>query len=172
MRKKLPSDLELQQYIYDYGFDKAIKLLGISAEEANKILNPKPQYSQYQYNTVIDKPLHKNADKIVEIIAKHYPELKKKYPYKKDKLYMSQTSEDFLQKAVISCMEKGLDEVTEDAVLELFRIQFNTISHYAKKSSYIMKKKLPPLEVQNDEGEYIITTELNAIPKEAEEGED
>ena len=81
---------------------------------------------------------------------------------------MSQTVEDFLQKAVIRCMEVGLEEVTEETVLELLKVQFNTIRCYAKKSSYTMNGKLTPLEVQNEEGEYIIPTELYAIPKEAE----
>lgn len=60
---------------------------------------------------------------------------------------MSQTVEDFLQKAVIKCMEVGLEEVTEEAVLELLRLQFNTIRCYTKKSSYTMNGKLAPLEV-------------------------
>lgn len=60
---------------------------------------------------------------------------------------MSQTVEDFLQKAVIKCMEVGLEEVTEEAVLELLRLQFNTIRCYTKKSSYTMNGKLVPLEV-------------------------
>lgn len=79
---------------------------------------------------------------------------------------MSQTVEDFLQKAVIRCMEVGLEDVTEEAVLELLRMQFNTIKCYAKKSSFTMNNKITPLEVQNEEGEYIIPLELYAVLKE------
>ena len=73
-----------------------------------------------------------------------------------------------LQKAVIRCMEVGLEDVTEESVLELLRLQFNTIRCYAKKSSYTMNSKLASLEVQNEEGEYIIPAELYAISKETE----
>lgn len=164
-----PPESVLQQYIYDYGLEKAAELFHIDIETANKIINWKPQYDQYKYNTVIDKPLHKNASKIVAIIANHYSELVKKYTsYNKCTIYMSQTVEDFLQKAIIRCMEVGLEDVTEEAVLELLRMQFNTIKCYAKKSSFTMNNKITPLEVQNEEGEYIIPAELYAIPKETE----
>lgn len=164
-----PSKSVLLQYVYDYGLDKAAALFHIDIKTVDEIINWKPQYDQYKYNTVIDKPLHKNASKIAYIIAKHYPELVKQYTtYYKDTVYMSQTVEDFLQKAVIKCMEVGLEEVTEEAVLELLRLQFNTIRCYTKKSSYTMNGKLAPLEVQNEEGEYIIPAELYAISKEAE----
>ena len=154
-----PPKSVLLQYVYDYGLDKAAALFHIDIETADKIINWKPQYDQYSYNTVIDKPLHRNASKIADIIAKHYPELVKQYTtYYKDTIYMSQTVEDFLQKAVIRCMEVGLEDVTEESVLELLRVQFNTIRCYAKKSSYTMNSKLTPLEVQNEEGEYIIRT--------------
>ena len=164
-----PPKSVLLQYVYDYGLDKAAALFHIDIETADKIINWKPQYDQYSYNTVIDKPLHRNASKIADIIAKHYPELVKQYTtYYKDTIYMSPTVEDFLQKAVIRCMEVGLEDVTEESVLELLRVQFNTIRCYAKKSSYTMNSKLAPLEVQNEEGEYIIPSELYAIPKETE----
>ena len=147
-----PPKSVLLQYVYDYGLDKAAALFHIDTETADKIINWKPQYDQYSYNTVIDKPLHRNASKIADIIAKHYPELVKQYTiYYKDNIYMSQTVEDFLQKAVIRCMEVGLEDVTEESVLEL-----------------LMNSKLAPLEVQNEEGEYIIPAELYAIPKETE----
>ena len=100
-----PPKSVLLQYVYDYGLDKAAALFHIDTETADKIINWKPQYDQYSYNTVIDKPLHRNASKIADIIAKHYPELVKQYTiYYKDNIYMSQTVEDFLQKAVIRCM--------------------------------------------------------------------
>lgn len=169
--KELPNSETFNQYVYDYGIDKATELFRLNSEQKDQILNKKPQYDQYKYNTVVDKPLHKNASQIANIIAKHYPELIKELTtYSKDTIYMSQTVEDFLQKAVIRCMEVGLEEVTEEAVLELIRLQFNTIRCYTKKSSYTMKNKVIPLEIQNEDGEYIIPIELynNAIFKETE----
>lgn len=83
-----PPKSVLLQYIYDYGLDKAAALFHIDIETADKIINWKPQYDQYSYNTVIDKPLHRNASKIADIIAKHYPELVKQYTtYNKDTIY-------------------------------------------------------------------------------------
>ena len=74
-----PPKSVLLQYVYDYGLDKAAALFHIDIETADKIINWKPQYDQYNYNTVIDKPLHKNASKIADIIGKHYPKLVKQY---------------------------------------------------------------------------------------------
>ena len=92
-----PPKSVLLQYIYDYGLDKAAALFHIDTETADKIINWKPQYDQYSYNTVIDKPLHRNASKIADIIAKHYPELVKQYTtYYKDTclLYTSPSPRD------------------------------------------------------------------------------
>lgn len=166
--KTLPPKAVLLQYIYDYGLEKTANLFHLNTETVDNIINDNLQ-KQYKYNTVIDKPLHKNADKIAAIIAKYYPALVKQYTtYYKETIYMSQTVEDFLQKAVIRCVEVGLEDVTDESVLELLRLQFNTIRCYAKKSSYTMNNKLIPLEIQNEEGEYIIPSELYAIPKETD----
>ena len=87
-----PPKSVLLQYIYDYGLDKAAALFHIDIETADKIINWKPQYDQYSYNTVIDKPLHRNASKIADIIAKHYPELVKQYTTESsNKMYGSRT---------------------------------------------------------------------------------
>ena len=169
MKKTIPSKEVLEQYIYDYGIDKTAQIFHISTEELDKKINWKPQYDQYSYNPAIAKPLSSQHKQIMAIIAKHYPDLLKQCADNyKDVIYMSQTVEDFLQKAVIRCMEVGLEDVTEESVLKLLRVQFNTIRCYAKKSSYTMNSKLAPLEVQNEEGEYIIPVELYAIPKETE----
>ena len=60
MKKTIPSKEVLEQYVYDYGLDKAAALFHIDTETADKIINWKPQYDQYNYNTVIDKHLHRN----------------------------------------------------------------------------------------------------------------
>ena len=84
---------------------------------------------------------------------------------------MSQNVEDLLHKAIIKCLEIELDKVTEEAVLKLVKIQFNTAKKYAQLQSYTMKKKILPLEITTEDGEYIIPTEYynNAIFKESEE---
>jgi hypothetical protein len=106
------------------------------------------------------------------IIAKHYSDLLKQCADNyKDVIYMSQTVEDLLHKAIIKCLEIGLDKVTEEAVIESVKIQFYTARKYAQLQSYMMKKKIFPLEITTENGEYIIPTEYynNAISKESEE---
>ena len=55
--------------------------------------------------------------------------------------------------------------------LKLVKIQFYTARKYAQLQSYTMKKKIFPLEIATEDGEYIIPTEYynNAIFKESEE---
>ena len=164
MKKTIPSKEVLEQYIYDYGIDKTAQIFHISTEELDKKINWKPQYEQYSYNPAIAKPLSSQH--------KHYPDLLKQYTsYYKDTIYMSQNVEDLLHKAIIKCLEIGLDKVTEDTVLKLVKIQFYTAKKYAQLQSYTMKKKLFPLEIATEDGEYIIPTEYynNAIFKESEE---
>ena len=172
MKKTIPSKEVLEQYIYDYGIDKTAQIFHISTEELDKKINWKPQYEQYSYNPAIAKPLSSQHKQIMAIIAKHYPDLLKQCADNyKDVIYMSQTVEDLLHKAIIKCLEMGLDKVTEEAVLELVKIQFYTARKYAQLQSYTMKKKIFPLEIATENGEYIIPTEYynNAISKESEE---
>ena len=159
MKKTIPSKEVLEQYIYDYGIDKTAQIFHISTEELDKKINWKPQYEQYSYNPAIAKPLS----------SQHL--LKQCTNYYKDTIYMSQNVEDLLHKAIIKCLEIGLDKVTEDAVLKLVKIQFYTARKYAQLQSYTMKKKIFPLEIATEDGEYIIPTEYynNAIFKESEE---
>lgn len=172
MKKTIPSKEVLEQYIYDYGIDKTAQIFHISAEELDKKINWKPQYEQYSYNPAIAKPLSPQHKQIMAIIAKHYPDLLKQCTnYYKDTIYMSQNVEDLLHKAIIKCLEIELDKVTEEAVLKLVKIQFNTAKKYAQLQSYTMKKKILPLEITTEDGKYIIPTEYynNAIFKESEE---
>ena len=152
MKKTIPSKEVLEQYIYDYGIDKTAQIFHISTEELDKKINWKPQYDQYSYN--------------------HYPDLLKQCADNyKDVIYMSQTVEDLLHKAIIKCLEIGLDKVTEEAVIESVKIQFNTARKYVQLQSYTMNKKILPQEIATESGEYIIPTEYynNALFKESEE---
>ena len=112
-----PPKSVLLQYVYDYGLDKAAALFHIDTETADKIINWKPQYDQYNYNTVIDKPLHKNASKIADIIGKHYPKLVKQYTtyYKRYCLYVPDCRR-FPTESSNKMYEVGLEDVTEESV--------------------------------------------------------
>ena len=155
-----PTQDILIEYILSLGFRQACNQLHITSEQADDILYPKQVQNQYKYNTIIDKPLHKDSAKIVEVIAKHFEELKKKYTkYEKNHLYMAQDVEDYFQRAVIRSMEVGTDDLSEQSILQLFRIQFFTIKKYSQISSYTMKNKLTALEMENENGESYIPIE-------------
>ena len=64
-----PPKSVLLQYVYDYGLDKAAALFHIDIETPGKIINWKPQYDQYSYNTEKENPLHRNAYKTADIIT-------------------------------------------------------------------------------------------------------
>ena len=176
MKKTIPSKEVLEQYIYDYGIDKTAQIFHISTEELDKKINWKPQYDQYSYNPAIAKPLSSQHKQIMAIIAKHYPDLLKQCADNyKDVIYMSQTVEDLLHKAIIKCLEIGLDKCLRVSGkhndLESVKIQFNTARKYVQLQSYTMNKKILPLEIATESGEYIIPTEYynNALFKESEE---
>lgn len=134
-----------------------------------------PKDKQYFYNTVNYNPLSSQSKQIADIIAKHYKKLYEKYTiYQKDTVYMSQTDEDLFQMAIIRTMETELPEVTTESVLRQLDIKFKTLKKYNMLQYYNMKNKVLPLELQTEDGEYIIPAEHynNAISKEATETTD
>lgn len=84
---------------------------------------------------------------------------------------MSQTNEDLFQMAIIRTMETELPEVTTESVLKQLDIKFKTLKKYNMLQYYNMKNKVLPLELQTEDGEYIMPAEYykNAIPTEATE---
>lgn len=163
MRKESPNKEILLQYIYDYGLEQTSKLFNTPQKTIEEIVGINKKEQQYKYNTVIDKPLNKDYEFILQIIAKNYDSLHKSMiNYSKDKIYMSQDIEDLFQSAIIKVAEKGIiqDTLTEKNIIDSFIIQFKTLLSYAKKSQYTMKGKVLALEVKNEDDEYIIPAEL------------
>lgn len=167
----MKSKEEIMQYIYDYGIDKTCELLHLSKNKIEEIADLKHSYQSYSYNTIINKPLCNNSDYIMQVISRNYDKLYndcQKYCYK-DTIYMSQDLDDIFHNAIIKTLEKGADN-DEDDILENFIINFKTILKYTKLQAYSMKRKIQPLEVKNEDNEYIIPAELyhNAYTKETE----
>lgn len=134
-----------------------------------------PKCNKYYYNTINYNPLSKQAGQIADIIAKHYKMLYKKYAvWKKDTVCMAQTNEDLFQLAIIRTMETELPEVTTEAVLNQLDIKFKTLKKYNTLQYYNMKNQILPLELKNEDGDYIIPAEYknNAISKEPPETTD
>lgn len=167
----MKSNQEIMQYIYDYGLDKTCELLHISKDKVDEVIGLKHSQQSYSYNTIINKPLSSNSDYIMQVISKNYDKLYndcKKYCYK-DIIYMSQDLDDMFHNTIIKTVEKGADN-NEDAILDSFIINFKTILKYTKLQAYSMKGKIKPLEVKNEDNEYIIPAELynNAYTKETD----
>lgn len=164
--------VDIKQYVYDYGIEKASELLNIDQTKIEEELGlSKPSYTNYYYNTVIDKPLCKDSDYIMQVIANNYDKLYndcKKYCCN-DIVYMSQDLDDMFHNTIIKTIEKGADN-NEDTILDSFIINFKTILKYTKLQAYIMKGKINPLEVKNEDNEYIIPAELynNAYTEETD----
>ena len=134
-----------------------------------------PKYKQYFYNTVNYNPPSSQAKQIADIIAQHYKKLFSKYvTFHKDVIHLSQTDEDLFQMAIIRTMETELPEVTTESVLQQLDIKFKTLKKYNMLQYYNMKNKVLPLELKNEDGDYMIPAEYknNAISKEASETTD
>lgn len=172
MKKVHRSKEEVTQYIYDYGIDKASKLLQLPINQIEK-----NDYRQYKYNTTIYKPLCQDYKYIMEVITNHYDSLYSECMKfgKKDFIYMSQDIEDIFQSTIIKTLEKGIiieiGKTKEEQIINNFRIHFKTLLYYTKLSQYSMHKNIIALEVKNEDNEYIIPSELYeyAYTKEAEE---
>lgn len=169
----MKSKEEIMQYIYDYGIDKTCELLHLSKEKIEEIAGLKHSYQSYSYNTVIYKPLCNNSEYIMQVLSRNYDKLYydcQKYCYK-DTIYMSQDLDDIFHNAIIKTLEKGIKgDLTEKNILKEFIIYFKMILKYTKLQAYSMKGKVKPLEVKNEDNEYIIPAELyhNAYTKETE----
>lgn len=164
---------EITQYIYDYGIDKTCELLHLNKDKVEEITGLKHNYQSYAYNTVISKPLCINSDYIIQILSSNYDKLYsdcQKYCYK-DTIYMSQDLDDIFHNAIIKTVEKGIEgDLTEENILKEFIIYFKMALKYTKLQAYSMKGKIKPLEVKNEDNEYIIPAELyhNAYTKETD----
>lgn len=161
--KNKPTQKILEQYIYDYGFEKSLQLLHLNKESANRILNWNPKNIHYAYNTVIDKKLGKNSDWISTTLAANYEKLYKHFVgNRKTKLTLSQTDEDNFHTAFIQCLETGLDIKDEALLLNLFKLKYLTIKKYNKIKNYSMSAAVMPLEIEVN-GIALIPCENNAF---------
>ena len=96
---------ELLQYLYDYGIKDTCKLLHITEEEFNSILEPsKREYSHHKYNYQISeiKPL------IAKDISDNYNRLRSKFIGNTTNLQLSQTDEDIFHNTLLKVISDGM----------------------------------------------------------------
>lgn len=135
MRKLKPSKDVLLQYIFDYGIKDTCKLLHITEEEFNSILEPsKREYSQHKYNY----PLNKVNLKIAKDISDNYNRLRSKYVGNKTNLQLSQTDEDIFHNTLLKVMSEGI----EDNVVKQIEYRINMIKYQLKMDNIQLKEKI------------------------------
>ena len=107
MKKLKPSKEVLLQYLYDYGIKDTCKLLHITEEEFNSILEPsKREYSHHTYNYQISeiKPL------IAKDISDNYNRLRSKFIGNTTNLQLSQTDEDIFHNTLLKVISDGIED--------------------------------------------------------------
>ena len=107
MKKLKPSKEVLLQYLYDYGIKDTCKLLHITEEEFNSILEPsKREHSHHKYNYQISeiKPL------IAKDISDNYNRLRSKFIGNTTNLQLSQTDEDIFHNTLLKVISDGIED--------------------------------------------------------------
>ena len=145
MKKLKPSKEVLLQYLYDYGIKDTCKLLHITEEEFNSILEPsKREHSHHNYNYQISeiKPL------IAKDISDNYNRLRSKFIGNTTNLQLSQTDEDIFHNTLLKVISDGIED------------------NVVKQIEYRLKMVRYQLQMDNKQLKGIQT---NALSKEARE---
>lgn len=145
MKKLKPSKEVLLQYLYDYGIKDTCKLLHITEEEFNSILEPsKREHSYHKYNYQISeiKPL------IAKDISDNYNRLRSKFIGNTTNLQLSQTDEDIFHNTLLKVISDGIED------------------NVVKQIEYRLKMVRYQLQMDNKQLKGIQT---NALSKEARE---
>lgn len=145
MKKLKPSKEVLLQYLYDYGIKDTCKLLHITEEEFNSILElSKREYSQHKYNYQISeiKP------SIAKDISDNYNRLRSKFIGNTTNLQLSQTDEDIFHNTLLKVISDGIED------------------NVVKQIEYRLKMVRYQLQMDNKQLKGIQT---NALSKEARE---
>ena len=145
MKKLKPSKEVLLQYLYDFGIKDTCKLLHITEEEFNSILEPsKREHSHHKYNYQISeiKPL------IAKDISDNYNRLRSKFIGNTTNLQLSQTDEDIFHNTLLKVISDGIED------------------NVVKQIEYRLKMVRYQLQMDNKQLKGIQT---NALSKEARE---
>ena len=145
MKKLKPSKEVLLQYLYDYGIKDTCKLLHITEEEFNSILEPsKDEHSHHKYNYQISeiKP------SIAKDISDNYNRLRSKFIGNTTNLQLSQTDEDIFHNTLLKVISDGIED------------------NVVKQIEYRLKMVRYQLQMDNKQLKGIQT---NALSKEARE---
>lgn len=145
MKKLKPSKEVLLQYLYDYGIKDTCKLLHITEEEFNSILEPsKREHSQHKYNYQIPEV----KASIAKVISDNYNRLRSIYVGNTTNLQLSQTDEDIFHNTLLKVISDGIED------------------NVVKQIEYRLKMVRYQLQMDNKQLKGIQT---NALSKEARE---
>lgn len=144
-----PTKDVLLQYIFDYGIEETARLLKITPEDIDKILNPTNDTVYIHKQNYKALPINST---VANVIANNYYRLRTKFVGNTTTLELSQTNEDIFHNTLLKVMEEP--DVIEDKILEHIEYRLNMIRYQIKMDNRLLKK--------------IIT---NAISKEAPEAD-
>lgn len=151
MKRQLTKETATQ-YVYDYGFEEAAKLLQVTEQKLEELI-----YDEKV--TVWNKPsLNKNAKinnlnpYITNYIEKNYSKLYDEFVKSKEHSIFYQSDEDVFHNALIK-VSNDFSKPTEEQLHTAFNKAFRTIKwENRKRNSQMMKKEIPTdfLEFDND----------------------
>lgn len=114
----------LLQYIYDFGWDKALSIFHLTESKADNILNPKVSRIVTEYSKKVKPKKDIDIDKatvIWSIVSTHYKELYNKFvSYQKFQINVrSETKEDKFHNALIKITEnlERFEYISDDYTL-------------------------------------------------------
>lgn len=132
MKKSKPNKEILLQYIYDYGLTGSEKLLHLTEEEIDSIINPKLKHvneHRYIYNT---NEIKANVAKVIE---DNYDRLRSKFVGDTHYSILSQTDEDLFHNTLLKVISEGI----EDNVLEQIEYRIKMLRFQLKMDNKQLK---------------------------------
>jgi len=148
MKKQKPTKETLLQYIFDYGIEITCKYWDITEDKLDKILNPivdsNPKNRSLKTSSIIINT------EVSNIISRNYTKLWSKYVKDKEKLSMSQTTEDIFHNTLLKVME-DLSEIEEKQVLEYIDYKLKMVNFQIKQDQKELYKHQIYLEDANDQ---------------------
>lgn len=130
-----PTKDVLLQYVYDFGLEETARLLKITPNEIDKILNPINETIYIHKQSY--KPVTINST-VAEVIANNYDRLRTKFVGNTTNLALSQTDEDIFHNTLLKVMEEP--DVIEDKILEHIEYRINMVRFQTKMDNKLLKK--------------------------------
>lgn len=151
MRRLKPNKETLLQYIYDYGLTETEKLLHLTEEEIDSIIDPKPKHvneHRYTYNT------NEIKSNVAKIIGDNYYRLRSKLVGDTHYSILSQTSEDIFHNTLLKVISEGIeDNILEQIEYRIKMLRFQiTMDNKQLKGIYANSEQTE--KAKSEESEY------------------